>query len=124
MGIKAFSDIDEEGLGEVLVGRRVLSIDGQVLTLDNETQIELVDTADYYAWFEVEVLNVSSNFSEKVITEVTREDGRDLGDGFIAHVVSQDKTLFDVVVEGVWEWGYCANSIDMYVRWGKSRRQF
>lgn len=124
MGIKTISDADEENFRQLLVGRRVLRIEDQTLTLDNETQVELVDVSDHYAWFEGSVENVISDVSERTIDTVVRDENPESRDGFIVHVLSGDVNLFDVVVEGVWEWGYCANSIDIHVLWGRSRRQF
>ncbi len=116
---KFIYDADEDNFKELLLGRRVASIEGEILTLDNGTQIELEDAQDCCAWFEGEVRNVAINYSENIITDISRSDETATDDGFIVHVLSQSEVLFDIAIEGDASNGYYCHSINLLVKGGK-----
>ena len=109
-------EIDEEDLAQVLVGRKVVNIKevygSTELTLDDGTIVALSDTADCCAWYSQEVKNI--NLLDNIITKAEVKElpeDSEAEDGWIITILSHDKEIGSINVEGDPTSGYYVHSI-------------
>lgn len=106
-------------LEAVLVGKSITHIDecAQAITLNDGTVLELHDTADCCAYFNGHVKTI--DLSENVITAV-RVDGDEVpsedSGKWTLTVLSMDKEICAVEIEGNASSGYYCHSIDLTIR--------
>lgn len=112
---------EPEDIAKVLIGRRVVRIDedAATLTLDNGTKVVLEDGGDCCAWFSAAIKEI--DLDDNLVTGYRVEDiiTEDEGDGefkYVMHVLSNNKNLADITIEGYPGSGYYGSSINMIVK--------
>jgi archaellin len=110
-------DAHEGTFEKYLMGRRIVDIEDQTITLDNGTQLELENTHDCCAWFNGEITNLALNIEENIITDVTRTDDTNKdNEAYTIHVLSQSDKLLDIEITGTSTSGYYCHSINLNVK--------
>lgn len=111
-------DMESGDLARHLVGKSITTIDDEagVITLSDDTRLELEDSADCCAWFEGKLRTI--DLTENAITAV-REDGHtaecEYDDAWKLTVLSVDKEVCAVEIVGNASSGYYCHSIELVV---------
>ena len=123
---KKIYDMTEHDLEERLVGHSIVSINehDQTITLDNGTVLELIDEADCCAFYEVTAMK-AIDIEDNIVTAVqcklldgTIEYNDDVDGPYTLVVLSKDKQIAAIDIDGTPGSGYYCHSVTLYVREG------
>jgi len=111
-------DLDEYDLGNLLIGKTITEINEETreITLSDRTVLQLEDAQDCCAYFDGTLQKI--DLTENAVTAVQRKD---LGeDGYDEHwmltVLSVDKTLCAIEIDGSSGNGYYCHSISLIIK--------
>ena len=116
-------EANDETLSDELVGKKIVSIDtgNNEIVLNDGTVLELEDNQECCAWFNVDGIT-EIDLDDNIVTAV-REEATTLSDpnesAFDMVILSRDKTLARIQVDGDVSNGYYCHSIILKVRQGK-----
>jgi hypothetical protein len=115
-------DTIDDDVAAFLVGKSIANIDPDknLVMLNDGTELEFEDASDCCAWYGVE-LSAHLDYMDNVITDVEYEDNvPDAREGddenYVLHVLSHDRTVFDINVQGNPTSGYYCHSFTLRVR--------
>ena len=113
-------DMSSADLASQLIGKRIVSIAGETLQLDDGTVLQFEDTSDCCAYFNANV--EAFDFFENAITNVTQIDTgkNEYDEAWSLHVLSNHKLIAKVNIEGTSSSGYYCHSVNLIVRRGGS----
>ena len=114
-------DLTEEDLKGQLIGKRIVEIneeDGEI-TLDDGTTLQIEDTVDCCAWFEgaLKKIDLTENaITDVSIEHVSKDDPEDYDEHWKLVVLSADKAVCAIEIDGNAASGYYCHSINLIVR--------
>ena len=122
MSEQTYIDATDDDVASELVGKSIASIDPRknIVTLNDGTELEFQDTADCCAWYSVE-LSSHLDYADNMITGVSFDDHAPESEGgededYTLHVLSRDKAILDIDVQGNPTSGYYCHSFNLVVR--------
>lgn len=109
-------DMNEYDLAKELIGKRIVSIAGETMQLDDGTVLEFKDTRGCCAWFTAQLHE--GNLTDNAITAIETEELDDDGapEHYNLHILAADQRVAAVEIEGDATSGYYCHSINLIVR--------
>lgn len=126
MNTETFRDASVSDLKENIVGHRITDVnvrDG-IITLDDGTVLEFESASECCAWYDVEIaphMDINDNMVTDVVTvfdDDSNDDNTDDDnlDHYALRVLSRDKAILDVNVDGDPTSGYYCQSFTLNVK--------
>lgn len=109
--------MERDDLASRIIGRSIRVIEGNTITLDDGTVLELEDEADCCAWFAatIEVIDLTENVITNVVEVATPHDEDDGIQSWSLHILSRHQLLAKVNIEGDPTSGYYCQSVNLIV---------
>jgi hypothetical protein len=111
-------DLDRQGLEHLLIGKVITRIDegAGTITLNDGTILQLEDTSSCCAWFDGELKKI--DLTENAITAVAVKDlgQSDYDEHWELVVLSADRAVCAIEIEGDSSNGYYCHSINLVVK--------
>lgn len=120
--IKTIEDMSDRDLAERLIGKSIVSVSGDSMTLNDGTVLELENTGDCCAWFtgSLEVIDLSDNAITNVeYIDRGPSDDSDYDEHYSLHILSAHKLIAKVNIDGNATSGYYCHSINLKVKEAK-----
>lgn len=109
--------LNDDTLAEALVGKSIIAIDGDSITLSDGTELHVESTADCCAYYDAEVRAI--DLSDNIVTGVRwdEREGEPAGsrEDYTLTVLSSSNELLAVDVEGDEGSGYYVHSADLRI---------
>ena len=115
--MKTIYDMSVSDLSPLMVGNKIVAIVGNEITLSNGTVLEIEDTADCCAWFDgkVEAINLDDNMVT-ACEWVELPEVEDCLERYTINILSADKVLAKIDIEGDSSSGYYCSSVNLIVK--------
>ena len=116
---KHIYDMDAADLAEELIGKTVVAVDDETITLNDGTLLIFEGEGECCAWFQYNLK--SGHLTDNAITSVECEDNDDLllvegSEGWTIHILAGDSRIAELDIWGDATSGYYCRSISLTVR--------
>jgi hypothetical protein len=112
-----YSCMTSDDLACEIVGHRISKISDTSITLDNGNILEFENCEDCCSWFVYEINNIDINDNIVTKVEVTGDEAPDEGSAsWTLHILSRDKKVCDIDIDGDATNGYYCHSIELIVK--------